>query len=193
MARRCSVCLHVDRTAIEREIIAGTPIRQIASTTGLREAALRRHTRTLLRKALAHALEKQERFEVNADRLIGWGQHLHARTLTLLERAETLDDLANARGLTAEARKNLELLGRFAGVTRRAEDCDRCSPSAHRARSARPALAESRSSASARGRWATAASSSMRFRAADRPPPPGPPSPRRPVPRRRARPRSATT
>ena len=48
--------------------------------------------------------------------MIDWTQTLHAKTLVILERAESLDDLGNARGLIAEPRKNLELLGRLAGV-----------------------------------------------------------------------------
>lgn len=116
MARTCSVCLHASRTEIEREIIAGTSIRQLASKHDLHEAALRRHTRTHLRKALTKALEKQERFEVDADRLVEWTHALHTKTLLILERAEQLDDLKAAARLIGEARRNLELMGRIVGA-----------------------------------------------------------------------------
>ena len=115
MSRTCSVCVHPSRTAIEREIVAGEPIRRLAAQHDLQESSLRRHRDGHLRKALARALEKGQ-VEVDADRLISWTHTLHLRTLVILERAEQLDDLQAAPRLIQEARRNLELLGRLAGV-----------------------------------------------------------------------------
>jgi hypothetical protein len=116
MARPCTVCGHPARTEIERALVAGHPsLRALADEHGLSDSSLARHRDTHLRRALARAVE-EERVEVDADRLVGWSYALQQRTLALLLRAEREGDLANARGLIAEARKNLELLGRLAGV-----------------------------------------------------------------------------
>ena len=115
MPRICSICLHSARTEIDRAIVKGEPMRAIAARHGCQESSLRRHRDTHLRRALARAIE-QERTDIDADRLITWTQTLHAKTLIVLERAEALDDLSNARGLIREARENLVLLGRLAGV-----------------------------------------------------------------------------
>jgi hypothetical protein len=116
MARPCTVCGHPARAEIERALVAGHPsLRALADEHGLSDSSLARHQDTHLRRALARAVE-EERVEVDADRLASWSYALQQKTLTLLLRAEREGDLANARGLIAEARKNLELLGRLAGV-----------------------------------------------------------------------------
>jgi hypothetical protein len=87
----------------------------MAARFGVSASAIRRHRDAHLRKALARAVE-EERLDVDVDRLTQWAHGLQAKTLSLLERAEALDDLGNARGLVREARENLTLLGRLAGV-----------------------------------------------------------------------------
>ena len=104
MAPRCTVCINAEVIRIDREVAAGRePVRHIARRYGLAESSLRRHRDRHLSKALQRALEK-DAVEVSADRLVGWTHALHARTLLLLERAEQMGDLANARGLIREAR-----------------------------------------------------------------------------------------
>ena len=88
----------------------------MATQHDLTESAVRRHRDSHLRKAMTRALEKAAHEEVTADKLIQWTHQLHAKTLIILERAEVNDDLGNARGLIKEARENLVLLGRLAGV-----------------------------------------------------------------------------
>lgn len=73
-------------------------------------------TAITLRKAMQRALEKLGTEEVTADKLVEWTHHLHAKTLVILARADQLDDLQAAARLVGEARRNLELLGRIAGV-----------------------------------------------------------------------------
>ena len=116
MSRICTVCDHAERTAIERGLVAGEPIRRLAAQHALAETSLRRHRDSHLRKALARALEKTENFEVDGDKLIAWAHALQAKTLVILERAEQLDDLGNAARLIGEARRNLELIARVVGV-----------------------------------------------------------------------------
>ena len=115
LARTCSICPHEARQAIDRALIEGEPIRLIAAKHQVAYSSLRRHRDTHLHAALGHALE-DERIEVSADKLITWVHVLHARTLRMLAQAEHAADRNNGRGLIAEARKNLELLARIAGV-----------------------------------------------------------------------------
>jgi hypothetical protein len=115
MPRVCTICPREARSEIESAIVVGEPIRRIAAAHGVSEAALRRHRDRHLVPALGRAIE-EERIDVDADRLTAWAASLQRKTLTLLAKAEAAGDLTNARGFVAEARKNLELLGRVAGV-----------------------------------------------------------------------------
>jgi hypothetical protein len=87
----------------------------MAARYGVSASSIRRHRDTHLRAALSKSAG-EARLEVDAARLTDWAGSLQFKTLRLLARAEELDDLASARGLIAEARRNLELLGRLSGV-----------------------------------------------------------------------------
>lgn len=115
MANPCSICPHDARAEIDRGLVKGESIRSMAARHGVSASAIRRHRDAHLRTALARAVE-EERLDVDVHRLTSWAHGLQTRTLVLLERAEELDDLGNARGLIREARENLGLLGRLAGV-----------------------------------------------------------------------------
>jgi hypothetical protein len=54
--------------------------------------------------------------EIDAAKLTDWTGSLQLKTLRLLARAEELDALGDARGLIAEARRNIELLARLGGI-----------------------------------------------------------------------------
>ncbi|MDR7029819.1 hypothetical protein J2X08_001011 [Rhizobium rosettiformans] len=55
MARRCSVCAHDARQAIEQAIIAGSSLRDVAAAHGLNHAALHRHRQNHLTPELQAA------------------------------------------------------------------------------------------------------------------------------------------
>jgi hypothetical protein len=115
MSRVCTICSHPRQNELEKAIVAGAPIRTLARENNVGEAALRRHRDLHLTKALGKAVQ-DERIEVDAERLTGWMMGLQGKTIRLLARAETEGDLSNARGFIAEARKNVELLGRLRGA-----------------------------------------------------------------------------
>lgn len=115
MGRLCSVCAHAKRLEIERAIVAGHSIRALAKQYGLSPSAIGRHRDTHLRKALGKAVE-EARLDLDVDTLVAWTGALHTKTLILLERAELEGDLGNARGFIREARENIVLVARLAGV-----------------------------------------------------------------------------
>jgi hypothetical protein len=115
MSMPCSICPHPQRSAIDRGLIAGESIRGMARRYGVSASSIARHRDSHLTAALAKTVETA-RLEISADKLTDWTGSLHAKTMRLLARAEEMDDLANARGLIREARENLVLLGRLAGV-----------------------------------------------------------------------------
>jgi hypothetical protein len=59
MPKRCSVCSHRDRQAIDSGLIAGTPFRELATRFRLSSSALFRHRNTCLRSQLADARETE--------------------------------------------------------------------------------------------------------------------------------------
>ena len=114
MPRRCTVCEHPARAAIDRALVGGSGSnRRIASHYGLVETSVRRHAARHLHLALARAHEAQEM--ARADDLLGQMRHLQARALAILTAAEGKGDLRTALGAIREARANLELLARIVG------------------------------------------------------------------------------
>jgi transposase-like protein len=115
MPQACSICTNQAKGEIDRALLEGVPMRSIAAHHGLSPTSLRRHRDRHLSRALGKAVE-EKRFEIDADKLTAWVAGLQTKTLQLLERAEQARDLTNARGFIGEARRNLELLGRVAGI-----------------------------------------------------------------------------
>ena len=64
MPRRCTVCLHVNRTEVDKELACDQPFRSIADRFGLSQSALKRHKKNHLPGRLARAYEAK-----NADAL----------------------------------------------------------------------------------------------------------------------------
>jgi hypothetical protein len=114
MARACSICTHPGKDAIERDLLGTTPLLRIAKNHRVAESSLRRHRDLHLAPKLANALARRE--DVSAERLVSWATGLYELTLFELVRAKSERDRNGFRALLSEARKNLELVGRMAGV-----------------------------------------------------------------------------
>jgi hypothetical protein len=114
MARRCSICSRQDAEQINRALIGNTPLVEIAARTGLAQSSLSRHRSNHLAPQIANALARFE--EVDAERLVAWAVGLNERTLYEMAAAKAEGDPAGFRALLGEARKNLELIARLAGV-----------------------------------------------------------------------------
>jgi acetylornithine/succinyldiaminopimelate/putrescine aminotransferase len=114
MPRKCSVCTHPDRVAIDEALVGGTAISALsAKYRDISEDALGRHKANHLPAKLVMAQAAEE--VAQADTLLGQVQNLQARTLAILGQAEGAGALRTALGAIREARGNLELLGKLAG------------------------------------------------------------------------------
>jgi hypothetical protein len=113
MPRRCTVCDHPERHAIDETLVTGAPYRSVAKRFGLSESAVYRHKSEHLPVRLLKAREVEE--VAQADNLLEQVRHLQAHALDILERAEKAGDLRTALAAISQARGNLELLGKLAG------------------------------------------------------------------------------
>jgi len=114
MALEFKVCKHPRREEIDRLLIEGIPLRDIAGQAGqISKSSLARH-----KEHLPSSLVKaQEAAEVaRADDLLGQLKDLQARTLGILNQAS--DDHRLALAAIAQARANIELLGKLLGELR---------------------------------------------------------------------------
>jgi len=113
MPRRCTVCGHGEREHIDRALVAGAALRDVAGRHGVSKSALERHKADHLPTHLAKARAAEE--AAQADDLLSQVRSLQARTLAILEAAEASGENRTALAAIAEARRNLELLGKLAG------------------------------------------------------------------------------
>lgn len=113
MARKCTVCSHPQREAIDAALVANEPYRAIALRENVGAMALQRHKAEHLAAHLAQAHDAQE--AASADDLLAQVRDLQARTYKILDKAERSDRLTTALQAIREARGNLELLGKLAG------------------------------------------------------------------------------
>jgi hypothetical protein len=113
MSKPCTVCSHPDAVLInESLVIDGMSNRAITRQFDLSKDAVRRHRHhipELLVKA-SQALEVAQ-----ADDLLDQVRELQRRAMNILDKAEDADDLRTALVAIAQARGNLELLGKLAG------------------------------------------------------------------------------
>jgi len=102
MSRRCSICDHSEREAIDALLIGGTPLRNIAERFALSVTSLHRH-KAHISQRLREAKEAEE--SLSASRLLGDLRRLQAKALELLARAEYYQDLRGALACIREARE----------------------------------------------------------------------------------------
>ncbi len=114
MPRRCTVCAHPEREAINKALVAGEPYRSVANRyDSLSQAAVQRHEVNHIPATLAKAKEAKE--VAHADNLLGQVRALQSKTLSILLRAEGAGDLRTALSAVREARGNVELLAKLSG------------------------------------------------------------------------------
>lgn len=113
MARTCTICSKPQRPAIDKAIVAGTPLATIATEYHVIDESLRRHRDAHLPARLVKAAEAEE--VAQADDLLAQVRSLQTRALSILDQAEQAGDLKVALSAIREARGNLELLAKLLG------------------------------------------------------------------------------
>ena len=113
MPRSCTLCEHPQRESIDRALVGDSSNRSVASLYDVSEAAVRRHKTNHLPAKLVMAEKAAEVAE--ADDLLAQVRGLQARTLAILEGAESTKQHRTALSAIREARSNLELLAKLLG------------------------------------------------------------------------------
>ncbi len=113
MPRVCTVCNHSQRAEIEQLLLENEPLRDVAGRYRVSKSALERHKKAHIPLALVKAQNAAE--AAQADTLLEQVQHLKARALTILDKAEGAGDLKTALSAIREARNTLELLAKLMG------------------------------------------------------------------------------
>jgi len=114
MSRTCTVCQHPEREAIDRALIAGEPVRTVASRyvtvegRPLGRMAMQRHRDEHLPQTLVKAEAVKE--ATHADDLVEQLKQLKNKAVSLLLAAERSGDYRAALAGIREARATIELL-----------------------------------------------------------------------------------
>jgi hypothetical protein len=111
MPRTCTVCPHPHRDEIDRLLLAGTPLRNIAKQFSVSSASLFKHN-THMSKVLSNA--RQEAEILRADGLMEQLNHLWLETARLTQKAEQRKDYRTALSGVREKSRLLELGMRLA-------------------------------------------------------------------------------
>jgi hypothetical protein len=112
MPRTCKVCVHADRPEIDKAIISGGSLRDIAGQYTLSKSAVERH-REHIPQALTRAQEARE--VARADDLLREVRALRSKAISILLQAEAAGDLRTALAGVREARECLQLLAKLSG------------------------------------------------------------------------------
>jgi hypothetical protein len=106
--RRCTICTHLDRQAIDQAMVNHKAFRAISRQFGVSKDAALRHHDDHLPETLAKSKAAEE--TANADNLLDQLRALRNKSLSLLLAAEKGGDLRTALAGIREARACLELL-----------------------------------------------------------------------------------
>jgi len=112
LPRKCTICEHPQVDEINKLLLEGVSLRDIARQYSVSRAALHRH-KDHIPADLAKAREAKE--VAQADNLLDQLKDLQRRTLAILQAAEQDNDHGMALKAIKEARGNLELLAKLLG------------------------------------------------------------------------------
>ena len=111
MPRRCTVCDHPERGAIDKALVAGKSAAEISALFRVSPDAVQRHKDNHLPARLVKAEEARE--VAQADDLLAEARALRKKAYAILLKAEQSGDLRTALLGVREARGCLELLARL--------------------------------------------------------------------------------
>jgi hypothetical protein len=108
----CKVCLHPDRATIDKEIVTGVSLRDIARQYGMSRGSVDRH-----KKHIPKALTKARQAETVAEStsLLSRVERLMDQCEAAYAKAEKAGKWAGAAAFAREIRGSIELLGRLSG------------------------------------------------------------------------------
>jgi hypothetical protein len=109
MGRRCEICGHPEREAIERRLLAGDPPTAAAAGFGVSRHSAQRHRDQHMKPAV----EAETEMPRSHEELVAQARELQAKTLTALERAEDEGDTKVVLRAMREARQNLQVLAKL--------------------------------------------------------------------------------
>jgi hypothetical protein len=131
MARRCSICHHPDRAAIEKALVQSEPVRDIAARFGTSASAVHRHKTTHLAAQLAKgyetaqvtpAVEIAREAEAHKARDLGQAidvavqlRAINAACLEILQKSRTDGKHSISLGAVDRIHRQLELQSRLLG------------------------------------------------------------------------------
>ncbi len=113
MARRCTVCDHLRREEIDRQLICGEPYRNIAERFSLSLGSIARHKESHIPAALVEAQEAGE--VAQADDLLSQVKALQSEAQSILGEARAAGNLKTALMGIGKAKECLELLFKVEG------------------------------------------------------------------------------
>lgn len=113
MPRRCTICDHPDRDAIDAALVAGDAYRNIAERFGTSTTALVRHKSDHVPAHLSKAKHAEE--TTQADSLLGQLLSLNRETLAILKEARKGKENDLALKAIARAEKQIELQAKLLG------------------------------------------------------------------------------
>ncbi len=113
MPRKCTVCTHPDREAIDAALVEGVAFPALVAKYRVSKDSLSRHKGNHLPAKMVMAQAAEE--VAQADDLLEQVRDLQERTLAILEAAEATRQHRTALGAIREARSNLELLAKLLG------------------------------------------------------------------------------
>jgi exonuclease VII large subunit len=121
MPRTCTVCTHPQRDEIDRQLLDGIALRNIAKRYSLSTASLFRHNKHIA-KTLSNA--RQEADILRADGLMEHLNHLTAEAERLKQKAEKRKDYRTALAGVREQSRLLEIGARLAVDIQERASCE---------------------------------------------------------------------
>ena len=113
MSRRCAICTHEQRVAIEEDIIRGRSRPQIGQQYGMSSTAVYRHENTHMVKTLAASKKALE--VATGDVLVGKLTQLQERTEIILDKCERDKNYRAALYAIQQLKGLIELCAKLAG------------------------------------------------------------------------------
>lgn len=113
MGRPCTICAHVDRGRIDREIVSGCAYRDISGRFQVSKSAVERHAGEHIPQLISRSRELRD--WLNADQLVGELRVLRETTLGILEEARVGGEHSIALSAIGRLQQQAELVARLLG------------------------------------------------------------------------------